>query len=102
MYISKNNQIFKKIKNLGVPSNNSKNIKETGVFFVIKGEKTDGSLYIKDAIKEEDLVFRYKMLKGVIALVLVEVNLLRQLRGVQKIFILTPIGLITPVNVADA
>ena len=52
MYISKNNQIFKKIKNLGVPSNNSKNIKETGVFFAIKGEKTDGSLYIKDAIKK--------------------------------------------------
>jgi len=52
MYISKNNQIFKKIKNLGVPSNNSKNIKKTGVFFVIKGEKTDGSFYIKDAIKK--------------------------------------------------
>ena len=52
MYISKNNQIFKKIKNLGVPCNNSKNIKKTGVFFVIKGEKTDGSFYIKDVIKK--------------------------------------------------
>jgi UDP-N-acetylmuramoyl-L-alanyl-D-glutamate--2,6-diaminopimelate ligase len=51
MQAAKKNRTLKKIKNLGSPSNNSKNIKKGGVFFVIKGEKEDGSLYVKDAIK---------------------------------------------------
>ena len=50
MHISKSNNIFKKIKHLGVPTNNSKKIKKNDIFFAINGEKENGNIYIEDAI----------------------------------------------------
>ena len=51
MKIFKSNNIFKRLQNFGTPSNNSKKIKKNGVFFAINGEKENGNIYIKDAIK---------------------------------------------------
>ncbi len=52
MYISKSNNIFRKIKHLGSPTNNSRKIKRNDVFFAINGEKENGNMYIEEAIRK--------------------------------------------------